>query len=135
MKTKTKAVRPSRKLTPAQAFFFKHAGWSYNPQTESPSQGRTRCAIVLAEAEARAASHGVQFFWDFDGMTNREWTDEGEEYGTWACTAYYQGENIANICGVDFGNGGEPWGDPYARVVQAEILCEWEGPNEEAEEE
>ena len=135
MKMKTKAMRPSQKLTPAQAFFFEQAGYSYHPLKETPEEGRTRGAIALAAAEAQATAAGVQFRWDRDGMTNREWTDEGEEYGTWGCTAYYQGEVIGSLCGIDFGNDKSPWGEPYARVVQAEIVSEWEAPSEETDEE
>lgn len=134
MKTKTKAMRPTQKLTPAQRFFFEQAGYSYG-QGETPEQGRTRCAITLAAAEAQASAAGVQFRWEPDGMTNREWTDEGNEYGTWACAAFYNGECIGSLCGVDFGDGGKPWGDPYARVVQAEIVSEWSGPDENESEE
>lgn len=39
-------------LTPDQRFFFETAGFSYDPKTETPEQGRTRCAIQLADAEA-----------------------------------------------------------------------------------
>lgn len=134
MKTKTKAMRPTQKLTPAQAFFFEHAGYSYQPLTETPEQGRTCCAISLAAAEAQAAEHGVQFRWEPDGFTNREWTKEGEEYGTWECIAYHNDKVIGSLCGVDFGPDEEPWGDPYARVVQAEIVSEWEAPEDDENE-
>ena len=68
---KTKDMKPTLTLTPAQAFFFEHAGYSYG-QGETPEQGRTRGAIALAEHEARASAAGVSFRWEPDGMTNRE---------------------------------------------------------------
>ena len=58
-------------MTPAEQFFFDNAGYSYNPETETPEQGRTRCAQRLAEAEEEADRRG---WWV-------EWVDDGEEDG------------------------------------------------------
>jgi len=113
-------------LTPAEAFFHKYAGWSYDPLTETSNQGKIRCAKLLAKAEAQASAAGVQFQWEQDDITNREHTDEGNEYYLWQCVALHDGKAIGSLSGVDFGEGKEPWGDPYARVVQAEIVSEWE---------
>lgn len=38
-------------LSEAAQFFYEHAGFSYDPKTETPEQGRARCAQHLAEAE------------------------------------------------------------------------------------
>ncbi len=46
-----KTMQPTRVLSRAAQFFFDHAGYSHDPLTETPEQGRTRCAIALAEAE------------------------------------------------------------------------------------
>lgn len=113
-------------LSPAAQFFYRHAGWNYNPVTETPDQGKLRCAQSLADAEAAASAAGVQFRWEQDDITNREHTDEGNEYFLWQCIAYHGEKAIGSLSGVDFGEGAEPWGNPYARVVQAEIVCEWE---------
>jgi hypothetical protein len=110
-------------------FFYEHAGYGYNPKTETPEEGRMRGAKSLAAAERLASEHGVQFEWYQDGLTNREWTDEGEEYQTWACRMIYQGETLDALGGVDFGQDGSPWGDNYARVVEAELALQFE-PNE-----
>ena len=56
-------------------FFLKHAGYSYNPKTETLMQGRIRSARALAKAEREARD-------------------------------------------------GEPWGDPYRRIVEAELAIE-----------
>lgn len=32
-----------------------------------------------------------------------------------------QGETLGSLCGIDFGRGNEPDGQPYARVVEAEL--------------
>jgi len=34
-------------------FFLKHAGYSYNPQTETKEQGRRRCAKALVQAKQK----------------------------------------------------------------------------------
>jgi hypothetical protein len=34
----------------ATRFFYAHAGWAYNPATETKQQGRWRCARELAHA-------------------------------------------------------------------------------------
>ena len=65
-------MTPTQTLTADQQFFFDCACHSYDPRTETPEQGRTRCALDLAAAEA-------------------------------------------------FGRDGSPWGDPYRRVVEAEL--------------
>ncbi len=106
-------------------FFYRHAGYSYKPGEETQDQGRMRCARALAHAEAEASRRGWSVRWDRDGLTNREWTDEGEEYGTWqAVMVDGDGKALQSVCGVDFGADGEPWSDPYRRVVEAELATE-----------
>ena len=34
-------------MTKQEQFFYDHAGWSYDPKTETPEQGRERCAKDL----------------------------------------------------------------------------------------
>jgi hypothetical protein len=57
----------------AAAFFFKHAGYAYDPKTETPTQGKWRCARELAAAERYAQRNGWQYEWvddpDWDGKT------------------------------------------------------------------
>jgi hypothetical protein len=59
----------SKPTTPKQAaylFFLKHAGYSYDPKTETPRAGRSRCARQLAKAERDAAALGYYFDWNED---------------------------------------------------------------------
>jgi hypothetical protein len=109
-------------MKPNVLFFFTNAGFSYG-KNETVEQGRLRCAKALAKAETEAAEMGLSFRWQLDGMTNREWTDDGEETQTWECSVLLNGKIYASLCGVDFGTG-EPWGSDYARVVQAELSIE-----------
>ena len=117
-------MKTNKPQTPAD-FFFEHAGWSYDPEKETEAQGKRRGANRLAKAEKHAREAGYSFEWSLDGGTNREWTDEGPKYGTWQCLAHNQAGNvIASLCGIDFGKGGEPWGNDYRRVVEAELALE-----------
>jgi hypothetical protein len=34
------------------------------------------------------------------------------------------GKVVQSLGGVDFGRDGDPWGQPYARVVEAELALE-----------
>lgn len=50
----------------ATQFFFEHAGYSYNPKTETAEQGRQRGAERLAAAERFAAEKSFVFEWNYD---------------------------------------------------------------------
>ncbi len=122
---KTKAETPYQ-------FFLKHAGYSYDPKKETQIEGRRKCARALAEAERKAYAKGFDFEWELDSMTSAEWLEDDEDGGknrkpwnTWACVARdNNGKVIGSLCGIDFGRNGEPWGDPYRRVVEAELALE-----------
>ena len=109
----------------AAEFFFEHAGYSYDPAKETKLQGRRRCAARLSKSEQWAAASGVSYKWELDNLTNREFTNYGPEYSLWSVLAYGGGGNIiGSLGGVDFGVDGQPWGNPYARVVEAELALE-----------
>ncbi len=108
----------TRVLTPYH-FFLKWAGYSYDPKTETPFQGRQKCAKQLAQAERYARDRGATFTWtrDYHGLPNRR---------KWGCIARdCTGNVFASLWGIDFKGKGTPWdGDPYRRVVEAELACE-----------
>lgn len=112
-------------MTP-YAFFFKHAGYSYDPARETALQGRRRCARVTAAAERKAREAGCAFAWEVDPYaTSADWSDESPAWAQWTCVMYSaEGEVLASLGAVDFGRDGEPWGDPYRRVVEAELAAE-----------
>jgi hypothetical protein len=113
-----------QKQTPEQ-FFYEHAGYSYDPKKETPEQGRRKCARALARAEAKAYDKGITYKWDVDDTDSSEWSDERPAWQQWYCIAYNRkGAAIASLSGIDFGRNGEPWGDPYRRVVEAELALE-----------
>ena len=106
-------------------FFYHWAGFSYDPKTEAPEEGRYRSAKALADAEAWAWWNDCTFDWTLGDETNREWTDEGPEYATWACLMRdSSGEVVESVRGVDLGPDGSPFTDHHARCVQAELARE-----------
>lgn len=122
----------------ATDFFFRHAGFSYDPKTETPDQGKQRCAQALAAAELRARDGGYSFQWEIDPHTRSDdWKKPDEDGGkyrapwqTWVCDMYDpQGELVQSLGGIDFGRDGSPFGDPYRRVVEAELALEQCGGN------
>jgi len=105
-------------------FFYDHAGYSYDPKTQTPDQGRLECATLLARAESVATEHGYSFRWDIDpDITAADFSDD--DYALWVCVMYDpDGYVIGSLGGIDFGPGGESWGDAYRRVIEAELALE-----------
>lgn len=104
-------------------FFFEHAGYSYDPKTETPEQGKQRGAELLARAEREAASAGIRFEWryDDDGCCCC-CLEKGEAPHTdvWYCQAWSEDglrclASLSGICGPS---------DDYRRVVEAELAAE-----------
>ena len=104
--------------TPKQIqFFIDQAGYSYDPKTETPEQGRERCALALAEAETRAAQEGVTYDWSID-RDGCGCEDEGEHesYSVLALDANgHVFASLGAVCGLT---------REYRRVVEAELACE-----------
>jgi hypothetical protein len=99
----------------AVAFFHEQAGYSYDPATETPEQGQQRCAEALAAAEAwlmEQAGHTV------------EWLPDEDEANQWGCIVRIDPRREASLWGIGFADDAEPWGQPYARVVVAELAQE-----------
>lgn len=111
-------------MPPAVAFFYNEAGFSYDPLTQTPAEGRLETAKALAKAESMASEAGCSFEWELDGGDSREWDAEGPVTPTWVCTMRSpSGTVLESVSGVDFGDS-EPWGQPYRRVVEAELAFE-----------
>lgn len=122
-------------------FFLRHAGYSYDPQTQTPMQGRVRNTRNLAAAERKARDAGLWFKWEVDpDSTSADFGDNldngelGAPWQLWQCCACSPNESpgrfsnlstvLASLGGIDFGRDGEPWGNPYRRVVEAELALE-----------
>lgn len=112
-----------RAMTPAERFFWKHGGYSWKPGNETRAQGRRRCAVQAAEAEAWAVDQ-LKFEWVWDetgGRDHEEWcgADCGREHEILGAVARWNDGSIAASL----------WGiiDPdtnYRRVVEAELASE-----------
>lgn len=111
--------------TDAVRFFYEHAGYSWDRKTGTEEEGHRSSAQALADAEARARGVGITFEWTIDYDTDSsDWSDERPSWQTWQCVAWLD-ENIwGSLGGVDFGRDGEPWGEPYKRVVEAQVALE-----------
>jgi hypothetical protein len=109
------------RLADAERFFHEHAGYSYDPTTETPEQGRRRCAAALAEAEAWGKDVGVVFSWEDDWNVGSH-VDEFDAYDaepeTCETALARWGALLASLGCVDDAD------DDYRRVVQAELADE-----------
>lgn len=106
-------------LTNAARFFFLNAGWSYDPKTETPKEGRTRCAIGMAEDEAYAAGARWRTDWVAD---DTPWDSDIPDYEPEEVLGCIlrdaDGDVLASLWGI---------ADPdtnYVRVIEAELAGE-----------
>lgn len=101
----------------AVEFFYTHAGFSYDPKTETPEQGRQRCAEAWAKAERAAWEDGCTFEWvdDPDDCGDGDTTPETRE----GCIMRNEaGEELASLWSI--GDADEA----YRRVIEAELALE-----------
>lgn len=109
----------------SEAFFYDNAGYSYRPGYQTQEEGRRECATALASAEARAHALGYAFVWEIDHDSDSSDFSDDEPYSLWFCRMVDpEGETVEALSGIDFGPGGEPWGNTYRRVVEAELAVE-----------
>lgn len=115
------------KLAEAERFFYKHAGYSYDPATETQEEGRVRCAKELAKAEAwLTAQPGFEVEWMEDTDYDPKDYDVPMPATGWGCIVKV-GEKRESLWGITFDGDGHPSGNPYARVVVAELASELMG--------
>lgn len=107
-------------------FFYEWAGYGYTPGKETPERGRRNGAVALADAERRAAELGWSFEWEIDPhIDSSDFSDDPEPWQLWCCCCRDEDGNVlSSLSGIDFGRDVEPWGQPYRRVVQAELALE-----------
>lgn len=123
----TQKVGRSRVIKQAVQFFYTYAGYSYDPKTQTPEQGRMQTARALAKAERDAASQGIRFGWEPDvegcigcdcGLPECKCAS-GEPHEVLVCLAYNtEGKVIASLGAIC-----EPTRE-YRRVVEAELALE-----------
>jgi len=121
---RSKAAKARKALTREQLFFYTHAGYSYDPKTEIREQGRIRCAIELADAEATAQRLGYEYEWDYDQCPDLSWMSDEvrQQEHEVLCCRIVDPENrrysLASLCGITDPDSG------YRRVIEAELAQE-----------
>lgn len=114
-------------MTPNQKafwFFYRNAGFSYDPKTETPRKGKARGARMLAQAERDARALGYSFGWANDwsvGDHSKEfdcYTNGGPETCE-SCVMYdAQGNSVQALGCIDDATR------EYRRVIEAELALE-----------
>lgn len=107
-------------------FFYKYAGYGYDPKRETKEQGRRRGAKLLAEAEAYALDHGWSYRWEddpegWDSLGDVPVEDVSEVLGV--ALLDENGKTLESLGGVSFGHN-FPDNRRYGRVVEAELALE-----------
>lgn len=97
---------------------FSHGDYSYNPRTETPEQGRVRCAIRTARLMA-AMRDDADVFVDWVA-SDLEW-DGCEPYdGPLYDAVLYVGDEVVTSCGCI---AVPDTSDGYCRVIEADLYC------------
>lgn len=112
-------ARP-RTMTPAERFFWLNAGYSFDPKTETKAQGRRRCAVRLAEAEAAQRESGSTYAWQDDWDVNHT-KEFGYEPKTCESVTLWSSDGdrvLASLGCIDDAT------EEYRRVVEAELADE-----------
>lgn len=114
-------------VTVAEAFFYEHAGYSYDPRTQTPEEGRHAAAKRLAHVEEAGREAGLSFEWMVDNSDDSSsFSEETPPWRLWGCICHdNKGAPGAALWGIDFGRDGTPWSNTcYRRVVEAELASE-----------
>jgi len=117
-----KSVKVPAHLRRAVSFFYKNAGWGYDPKKETAKQGRMRGAIALAEAEHEGSQRGWHVTWEHDPEPYERGDAEPEDYEPeevlGAVLRDENGKVLESLWSI---------ADPdrnFARVVEAELMLE-----------
>ncbi len=109
-------------MNAAEQFFYGNAGWSYDSAIETSDEGRIRCAVALAHAEATllAGPYWIEvkpdpFPWDGDTPY------DGPLWSVflWSCADTTEPYLVGSLHSVAC----ERY-DAYIRVVSAELVSE-----------
>lgn len=121
---RSKDAKARKQLTADQFFFYQNAGYAYDSKTETPEQGRLRCAKELAAAEAIGQRLGYAFEWEFDECPDLSWMsdEEREQDHEVMCCRIPDPQNrrfsLASLCGITDADS------KYRRVIEAELAAE-----------
>ena len=128
---RSRIAKARKVLNPTEMFFYEHAGFSYDPKTQTPDQGHRESAIRYAEAENIAMRHqaidGWHYEWDIDreGCTGCDCGNpdcdcsSGRPHKVMYCILRDgKGETLASLFGIC-----KP-SKEYQRVIAAELALE-----------
>lgn len=107
----------------ALQFHYEHGGYCYDPATERPEDGRARCALAAAGAEAWAREQGIEFRWEDDWnigdhAAEFDCCEDGGPDTCEMCAAYLGDTLLACLGCIDDAS------DEYRRVVEADLAIE-----------
>ena len=105
-------------LTKQEQFFYDHAGWSHDPQTETSDNGRIRAAILLASAERTLAHSVAEVIWEQD--TEPYDGDVPYDGPMWCAFIVKNGEILTSLSGIAM----QSLDEPYKRVIEAELALD-----------
>lgn len=110
----------------AEAFFYEHAGYGYDPKTETKEEGRRRGAKLLADAEQWAWDNNYEFLWEedpegWDLLGDVDPDDVSEVLVVRMVDA--QGETVQSLGGVLMGHNSVD-NRNMGRVFEAELASE-----------
>lgn len=113
-------------LSDTERFFYDHAGYVHNPNAETEDEARARCAADLARAEGRlkAGPYYIDVTPDpdpYDGDV--PWGGPMWNVGLYSVADDTRPVLIGSLGAVACGEG-----DPYLRVVAAELALEYLSP-------
>jgi hypothetical protein len=104
-------------MTPAERFFYEHAGYSHDPRTETAEQGRVSTARALAAAEARLKAG--PYLVDHE-PSPEPWEGNGP---SWRVRLFVGSDELLLLGSVGAVECEE--NDPHMRVVAAELALEY----------
>lgn len=123
---RSKAAKARKQLTPTEYFFYEHAGYNYDPKTETQEQGRIRCAKSYAVDETKVQELidglGWHYEWSEEWDIDDSWMDEEEKAKehTWEIASLLDGagNHLASCGGIVDADAN------YRRVMEAELAGE-----------
>ena len=107
-------------LTKDEQFFYDHAGFCYDPKTQTAEQGQTECAQRLAAAELAFMRSDARCEWADDSDSAAEMRHEGEPFDTceYCVIRTADGTHLASLHAITDASPN------YRRVVRAQLAFE-----------
>jgi hypothetical protein len=124
--------KKGRSLTPAEKFFYDHAGFSYPSGADAAGRERAKIdqAKALARAEAEAEERGWTVEWSHSENPDTSWMNDEQledyESGRTEILDAVLFDEEGNVIGSlgEVGLSARGPRDPYGRVVEAELALE-----------